>query len=144
MKISKAEIARQVGISRSTLYEEIKRGTVMQMNSDLTYCKKYFSDVGQRVYGFRRKNSRKPFKISQVEDFMNFAEEKILKDKWSPDSVCGYAILHNLFDKVVCTKTLYNYIELQLTKIKNIDLKQKLRRKPKKNSSHEYLKKLVP
>ena len=87
MKISKAEIARQVGISRSTLYEEIKRGTVMQMNSDLTYCKKYFSDVGQRVYGFRRKNSRKPFKISQVEDFMNFAEEKILKDKWSPDSV---------------------------------------------------------
>ena len=140
MKISKAEIARQVGISRSTLYEEIKRGTVTQLNSDLTYCKKYFSDVGQRVYEFRRKNCRKPFKISQVEDFMNFAEEKILKDKWSPDSVCG--VLHNLFDKAVCTKTLYNYIELQLTKIKNIDLKQKLRRKPKKYYSHEYIKKL--
>ena len=78
MKISKAEIARQVGISRSTLYEEIKRGTVTQLNSDLTCCKKYFSDVGQRVYENHRKNSRKPFKISQVEDFMNFAEEKIL------------------------------------------------------------------
>ncbi len=142
MKIPKAEIARQIGISRSTLYEELKRGTVTQMKSDLTYCKKYFSDVGQRVYEIRRKNCRKPYKISQVEDFMNFAEEQILKEKWSPDSVCGYAILHNLFDKIVCTKTLYNYIELQLTKIKNIDLKQKLRRKPKKYYSHEYIKKL--
>ena len=83
MKISKAEIARQVGISRSTLYLELKRGTVIQMNSDLTHCKKYFSDVGQRVYKNHRKNSRKPFKISQVENFMNFAEEKILQGKWS-------------------------------------------------------------
>ena len=142
MKISKAEIARQVGISRSTLYLELKRGTVTQMNSDLTHCKKYFSDVGQRVYKNHRKNSRKPFKISQVENFMNFAEEKILQGKWSPDSVCGYAKRHNLFDKLVCTKTLYNYIELRLTKIKNIDLKQKLRRKTKRTHSHEYLKKL--
>ncbi len=124
MKIPKAEIARQVGISRSTLYEELKRGTVTQMKSDLTYCEKYFSDVGQRVYENNRKNSRKPFKISQVEDFMNFAEEKILKEKWSPDSVCGYAIYNNLFDKPVCTKTLYNYVELGLLKrMKNIDLK---------------------
>ena len=72
------KLARQVGISRSTLYEEIKRGTVTQLNSDLTCCQKYFSNVGQRVYEFRRKNCRKPFKISQVEDFLNFAEEKIL------------------------------------------------------------------
>lgn len=142
MKIPKAEIARQVGISRSTLYEELKRGTVTQMKSDLTYCKKYFSDVGQRVYKFRRKNCRKPFKIGETEKFINYAEKKILQDKWSPDSVCGYAKLHNLFDKIVCTKTLYNYIELQLIKIKNIDLKQKLRRKPKKYYSHEYIKKL--
>ena len=83
------------------------------MKSDLTYCKKYFSDVGQRVYENHRKNSRKPFKISQVEDFMNFAEEKILKEKWSPDSVCGYAKFHNLFDEPVCTKTLYNSIEMR-------------------------------
>ena len=50
------------------------------MKSDLTYCEKYFSDVGQRVYENNRQNSRKPFKISQVEDFMNFAEEKFLKN----------------------------------------------------------------
>ena len=73
---------------------------------------------------------------------MNFAEEKILKEKWSPDSVCGYAKLHHLFSKIVCTNMLYRYIDLQLTKIKNINLKQKLRRKPKKKYSHEHVKKM--
>ena len=141
MNLPKTQIAKQIGISRSTLYLELKRGTTTQMNSDLTHCKKYFAYTGQIVYKNRRKNSRKPLKISQVEDFMNFAEEKILRDKWSPDSVCGYVKLHNLFDKTVCTNTLYRYIDLRLTKIKNIDLKQKLRRKPKKKYSHEYIKK---
>ena len=97
------------------------------MNSDLTYCKKYFSDVGQRVYENHRKNSRKPFKISQVEDFMNFAEEKIL--------INGHRIRSAEFFTICLTKWFAPKrftIELQLTKIKNIDLKQKLRRKPKK------------
>ena len=43
------KLARQIGISHSTLYEEIKRGTITQMKSDLTYCQKYFSDVGQKI-----------------------------------------------------------------------------------------------
>ena len=55
---------------------ELKRGTVTQIKSYLTYCEKYFSDVGQSVYKKRRKNCRKSFKFSQVEDFLNFAEEK--------------------------------------------------------------------
>lgn len=92
------------------------------MKSDLTYCKKYFSDVGQRVYEIRRKNCRKPYKISQVEDFMNFAEEQILKEKWSPDSVCGYAtqsVQQNLFNKIVCTKrfTTISNCNLQKSRI---------------------------
>ena len=36
LKIRKVEIAEKVGISRSTLYEELERGTVIQVNSDLT------------------------------------------------------------------------------------------------------------
>ena len=142
MNLPKTQIAKQVGISRSTLYLELKRGTTTQLNSDLTYRSEYFAYTGQTVYKNRRKNCRKSFKIAEVEDFMNFAEEKILNDKWSPDSVCGYAKLHNLFGKMVCTNTLYRYIDLQFTKIKNIDLKQKLRRKSKQKHSHENVKKM--
>ena len=53
-RIPKIHIAKQVGIARSTLYEELKRGTVDQMRSDLTYYKRYFADTGQLVYMRRR------------------------------------------------------------------------------------------
>ena len=43
--VSKVEIAKQVGISRSTLYEELKRGTVDQLASDLKTHKKYFAET---------------------------------------------------------------------------------------------------
>ena len=56
--VSKVEIAKQVGISRSTLYEELKRGTVDQLASDLKTHKKYFAETGQIIYEKHRKNSQ--------------------------------------------------------------------------------------
>ena len=53
-RIPKVHIAKQVGIARSPLYEELKRSTVDQMRSDLTYYKRYFADTGQLVYMRRR------------------------------------------------------------------------------------------
>ena len=50
MEVPKVQIAIKVGISRSTLYEELKRGTVIQMNSDLTIREQYFAETGQIVY----------------------------------------------------------------------------------------------
>ena len=142
LKVPKVQIAIIVGISRSTLYEELKRGTVIQMNSDLTTREEYFADVGQRVYEENRQKCRKPFKIAKAEEFVEYAEEKIIKEKMSPDSVAGYAKKHKLFEETVCTKTLYNYIDNGLIKVKNIDLAQKVRRKPKRKRNRENLKKL--
>ena len=129
LKVSKIQIAIKVGISRSTLYEELKRGTVTQKNSDLTTREEYFAEVGQIVYEKNRQKCRKPFKISKAKEFVEYAEEKIIKEKLSPDSVAGYAKKENLFEETVCTKTLYNYIDKRLIKVKNID-------------NREYLKKL--
>ena len=41
----------------------------------------------------------------------------------------------NLFDVQVCTKTIYNYIAMGLLKVKNIDLRQQVRRKQKRKKS---------
>ena len=57
------KITNLKGISRSTLYEELKRGTVTQKNSDLTTRKEYFAETGQIVYEKNRQNCRKPLKI---------------------------------------------------------------------------------
>ena len=43
---------------------------------------------------------------------------------------------------MVCTKTLYNYIDFGLLNIKNIDLPKKLKRKTKKRLLHKNKKKL--
>ena len=112
------------------------------MNSDLTIREEYFAETGQIVYEKNRQNCRKPFKIAKAEEFVKYAEEKILKEHLSPDSVVGYAKKHKLFKVTVCTKTLYNYIDNGLIRVKNIDLAQKVRRKPKRNYSREYRKKL--
>ncbi len=76
-RIPKVHIAKQVGIARSTLYEELKRGTVDQMRSDLTYYKRYFADTGQLVYMRRREASRKPFKLSTAAPFLKYLEKEV-------------------------------------------------------------------
>lgn len=54
--VPKSQIARSLGIARSTLYNELVRGTVIQINTRRRQYKKYFYDVGQRVYTENRKN----------------------------------------------------------------------------------------
>ncbi len=84
-------IAQKVGIARSTLYEELKRGTVEQMNSDLTKRREYFADTGQLIYEEHRKVCRKPYKVDAASNFLRHIEKVVLEDKISPDAVCGRA-----------------------------------------------------
>lgn len=50
LKLPKSRIAREVGISRSTLYNELTRGTIQHLGSDLKPYTRYFGDTGQCVY----------------------------------------------------------------------------------------------
>jgi len=118
----KTEIAEILGVSRPTLYEEIKRGTVEQLKNDLTTYKIYYADAGQRVYEENRKNSRKPYKLSKTAEFIDYAEREILENKKTPDVICGRVKITGEFKEIVCAKTLYNYIDKGLIKVKNIDL----------------------
>ena len=61
--LSKIQIAKEISISRSMLYNELSRGTVEQIDSELRTYRRYFYDVGQRVYQKNRQNSRPPLKI---------------------------------------------------------------------------------
>ena len=125
----KAQIAKIIGISRSTLYNELKRGTVEQLDTNLKRHQKYFCDVGQRVYEEHRRNSRPPMKLTYAYDFIRYAEQQILENKLSPDAICGEAKLSGRFERIVSTKTIYNYIDKRLLKVRNIDLQLKVKRK---------------
>lgn len=127
-------IAEKLGRSKSTISREIKRGTAEQMRSDLTMYKEYFPETGQTVYENNRANCGAKHKLARVEEFLKFAEDKILYKKWSPDSVVGFCRRNPMWQDnvIVCTKTLYNYIDQGLLKVRNIDLQLKLRLKPKR------------
>lgn len=62
---------------------------------------------------------------------------------WSVDACIGEAIVNQLFNpsQMVCTKTLYNYIDLGLLEIRNVDLPMKLRRntKPQRNRINRHI-----
>lgn len=130
-KVKKTDIAKAIGISRSTLYNELRRGTVEQIDTELRTYRKYFWDVGQRVYEKNRENSRPPLKLIEAYEFVSYADKQIKEEKLSPDSICGKAKLSGQFKKTVCTKTLYNYIDKRLLNTRNIDLLLKVKRKQK-------------
>lgn len=128
-------IAKRLGRASNTIRNELKRGTVSQIKGNKT-VNIYFPDTGQKVYESNRKNCGPKFKLLECEDFINYVIELFYENEQSIDSICGAAKLHNKFSKseMVCTKTLYNYIDLGLLQISNIDLPLKLKRssKPKR------------
>lgn len=133
----KSKIAETIGISRSTLYEELKRGTVEQLDTNLKPYRKYCYDTGQRVYEEHRRNSRNPLKLVKAHSFLVYAEQQILKEKLSPDAICGRAKFSGQFSETVCTKTLYNYIDMGLLKVRNIDLPLRTKIKTKVRKSRQ-------
>ena len=131
------EIARRMGRNVSTISREKERGTVKQIDTFRKPYFKYYPDVGSRVYEENRKNCGGHSTAMAAWEFIQFAEEKILLDSWSPDAVVGYAKRHNLFEYVPNTKTLYNWIDEGKLSVINMDLAMKLRRSTKKSKSAE-------
>lgn len=71
--------------------------------------------------------------------FISYVEEHFFEDGWSLD-VCVHRALKDGFftwEQIVCTKTLYNYADLGLLSIKNINLPENPRRSPKTTRARE-------
>ena len=77
-------------------------------------------------------------------DFLRYVEHQFKNEKWSFDACVAYAKEHDLFEEkdMVCTKTLYNYADLGLVNIKNIDLPEKISRNTKIKKNRQNKKKL--
>jgi len=70
----------------------------------------------------------------------------MLQEKpWSPDTIVGYCKKNASWkDKpIVCTKTLYNYIDRGLLKVRNIDLLLKPGLKPRSKANERASKRFM-
>lgn len=132
-------ITQQLGRHPSKILRKIKRGTTKQRRTDLTEYETYYPETGQAVYEKNRSACVKPFKVAKATEFLEFAEAKMLKEKWSPDAIVGYCRQRQEWQHqvIVSTKTLYNYIDQRLLRVRNIDLPLKVRRRPGKRVAKE-------
>lgn len=122
-------IAKQLGRSYNTIKNEIARGTVHLYNGKVT---RYKANVGEQQYKENRRNSRRQYKRLEVSPFIEYVEERF-SEGWSLDACAGEALESGKFlrNQIVCTKTLYNYVDNGLIRIQNIDLPEKLSRNTK-------------
>ena len=142
-KVPKKQIARLLCRNISTIRREIKRGSVVQrvpkryiskQIDDLGYIEKqvYFAQSGQAAYERNRARGGRKIGLFMCRDFITFAEDKILNEKWSSDAVVGYVKKNGLFENVPSCVTLYSWIDRRYLKVKNINLLFKCKLKPKK------------
>ncbi|HHU33323.1 MAG TPA: IS30 family transposase [Clostridia bacterium] len=135
-------IAKVLDRPINTILNELRRGTVEQIKNG-RLVKIYFADTGQARYETNRRKTGRRRKLLQCNEFISYVEQKMLEERWSVDAAVGRATIEGKFDKkVVCTKTLYNYIDEGLIKVKNIDLPLKLRRNKKRTRIRENRRKL--
>ena len=99
------KIAKELGYASNTVRNEIACGTVSQIKQGKIITQ-YLADAGEAIYKRNRKNCCPKFKRIKCKPFIEY----------------------------VCTKTLYNYIDLQLLDILVTDLPMKLRRHTKAKS----------
>ncbi len=107
-----AEIAVFLGRNRSTLHREIRRGMITRLSTDWTEKKTYRANVAQGDYIKRCRNRERSLKIGKDKRLEEYIRKKITQDRFSPDAIIGQIKARGLkFERRICTKTLYNYIE---------------------------------
>ena len=111
-RLKPIEIAQRMGKGIRTIEREIARGEIRLLNYDLTYREEYCADAGQRIYEENARNKGPGLKIGKDHKLARYIEDKIIKERYSPDAVIGEIKEKELgFETEICTKTLYNYID---------------------------------
>lgn len=145
--LSKADIARHLGVHRSTISREIQRGSVQQMkevNGKIVYDDAYFEDTAQILADKRRQNTYF-LKLKQASEtfLQTFKEAMTAKPRIHRIDTFIHAYKKSHPEEVVpSTKTMYTYVHQGLLDSKPIDLPQAVRlksRTKKRSSTKKYL-----
>ena len=98
-KISKTQIANELGVDRSTVYREIRRNR--NRNS-----KVYDPKLAHEKY--KKRMREKPKMVRFTEEMKQLAREKLEKEQWSPEQISGRCRLKGI--PMVSHETLYRWI----------------------------------
>lgn len=136
-----AEMARELGVSQSTVSRELKRGRTRQLDYQHHYYEQYVAASGARVYEENREKSRARDHHKYSTAFLaalpeNLAPKNKLRFHSVDTFVHSYRKAHPE-ERVPCTKTVYALINAAVLPIRNIDLPMKTRMRPRKKTVSE-------
>ena len=129
-------IARELGCAPNTVRGIIKKGMTPLYHGKVLRFK---AKTAWAQYEANRKNSGRKIDALNKQEFLRYVEKHFHEEGWSMDACAGKAISDGIFRRTdtVCTKTLYNYIDLGLVGAKSIDLPVRVSRKTKKKRIRE-------
>lgn len=102
-------IAQELGFSRQTIYNEMKRGAY-QHNVEYIYETRYSADKAQHIHDYNQTGKGRPLKIGHDRAYADFLERKIVTDRFSPAAALAAAQRMG-YQTRVCVSTLYSYID---------------------------------
>ena len=114
MKCSQSEIARQLGVNRSTICRELKRGAYIRLDGQ-TYeeYQAYSPDIAERKYREHLEVKGPSLKIGKDHKLAGRIEELIIEEKYSPEAALAQIEKERKEEQytvTICKATLYSYI----------------------------------
>ncbi len=118
-KIKVKTIAEKLGLCRSAIYKEIKRGEYSRKVYQSTdyigekrykFVRSYSANVAQDRYRLNASAKGAPIKLGNDYAFADYVEKRIINDKLSPAAVLGEVKRNHLFQTEISKTTLYRYI----------------------------------
>lgn len=130
------EIAECLGHEYHTIYHEVKKGTVKQLDTHLAEHWVYKADYAQMVTRNNMSNRGGNLKIGSDHKLAAYIEDMIKNKKYSPAALLAHAKNEGMqFDTDICEKTIYNYIDMGLfLNISCSDLPYKKKQRKKKEA----------
>ena len=127
---------KELNCSANTVRNIIKKGMTPLYNGKIFRFK---AKTAWKVYQENRRRSCRTYEALEKRPFLQYVAKHFQEDKWSLGACVGRALEEGRYDRseMLCTKTLYNYVDLGLLHIKNIDLPQKLSRNTKIHKDKE-------
>lgn len=120
---SQSQISKLLGVHRSTISREIKRGSIEQTKTIFGFEKEvivYYHDAAQTKANDRNKKSRKKLKVLGHYDYLKKVSDEVKNNKYSFEIISGRINYLNTSKNEnsfnVSFKTLYNYFKKGLFK----------------------------
>ncbi len=106
-------IARKLGVHHSTIYDEIKRGAVEILDSELRPITVYAPEMSEAKVQEGKRNREKPLKIGNDHALASWLVEMIGDKGYSPSAACSLLgkTPETTFSVTLTRQTVYKYID---------------------------------